>query len=943
MSEASRKCVQCSADLPSDSPASLCPKCLMQLGFETLQRNAASQSGNSAYQPTFIAPTIEELAPQFPQLEILEVVGHGGMGVVYKARQIELDRIVALKILRPGISHDLGFTERFQREARALAKLSHPNIIMVYDFGRRDSLFYFIMEFAEGANLRHIERSGQLSSKTALEIVPQICSALQYAHDNGVVHRDIKPENILLTKEGVVKIADFGLAKLAGTTDHTPLTGTWQIMGTPHYMAPEQFEKPSTVDHRADIYSLGVVIYEMLTGELPIGRFRLPSEKADVTTRLDDVVMKSLDKEPDRRYQRVTDVATAVEEATESPTPPAISQSKIDPSAVTNQFREAIGATKDWLTPKAAVAAASLKRLSFLRPSWDSAVDLMHRSLNWCGTHSKGIGTTLLWVGVTEFLLNLLTFPYLMTPNAQQELMVIFCLTLAHSLFAFVGGRLLRKGKTSKVVLWSLLFATIPGHVYLLPVMLVRVILAIAGLCAYVRRRSLSHDAIVRESDVAREGLPDNGVPDEDVLDRAVAMLKRADAATAFRLMRWSVGGIAGWCFVSALVLGTIKMVCFYYLVPATFRVQDKTVNQVESRSNPFTEQQFDISIDASGTTEAWGAVALRTQPVRKSMTLTGHSDSGQSVMRIDFVAKTAEMVSPPHGSDDGPLPVDYRTVSRWMSHFVKDMQSETSNRQMAHLTEVCQLMVNTGGLTGDLSFNDSGFYPTLTTQLIQLKSDAAAESRQFIPVARLIDPYLFHIDADHVDLALTVSPDPIVMSLVDYSLVAIFLIGLLRVLKATFLLLWKPAVFSSPSDELNSFHIAWKRRASSMFVSGITGTILVLAFLYVSMWVETSASRADPYAIQLASLLTRFMPEKVAHWTLLVTLLLGMLIVVCSLLAHPRLGPTGRLFGWLAAILSMVTLPLCPATFPSGYAALLMLNQGNSGAPTPGQSVHEP
>ena len=272
MNEDSQKCAQCDAELPADSSSALCPKCLLRIGFET-NKPQSDEHKSTAYQASFIPPTAEELAPLFTQLEILEVIGHGGMGIVYKARQTELDRIVALKILRPGIVDDAGFAERFQREARALAKLNHPNIITVYDFGRRDELYYFLMEYVDGTNLRHLEREGDLTSQEALAIVPQICSALQYAHDNGVVHRDIKPENILITREGDVRIADFGLAKLAGAVDDAPLTGTWQVMGTPHYMAPEQFEKPTSVDHRADIYSLGVVIYELLTGELPLGRF----------------------------------------------------------------------------------------------------------------------------------------------------------------------------------------------------------------------------------------------------------------------------------------------------------------------------------------------------------------------------------------------------------------------------------------------------------------------------------------------------------------------------------------------------------------------------------------------------------------------------------------------------------------------------------------------
>src|SRR5208282_4461570 len=175
-------------------------------------------------------------------------------------------------------------------------------------------LSYFIMEYVDGPNLRQIEQAGKLSPREALEIIPQICAALQFAHDEGIVHRDIKPENILLDKKGRVKIADFGLAKILGQEPKDiRLTGARDVVGTPHYMAPEQVEKPQEVDHRADIYSLGVVFYEMLTGELPLGKFQPPSQKVQVDVRLDEVVLRSLAKEPELRYQHASEVKTRVE------------------------------------------------------------------------------------------------------------------------------------------------------------------------------------------------------------------------------------------------------------------------------------------------------------------------------------------------------------------------------------------------------------------------------------------------------------------------------------------------------------------------------------------------------------------------------------------------------------------------------------------------------
>ncbi len=317
MNSSTTSCPQCGSPFPAGYAAPLCPACLLKLGFES--RDPSTGPATSPYQPRFLAPTPEELAPRFPQLEILERIGAGGMGVVYRARQKELDRIVALKILRPDFGPEANFAERFQREARALARLSHPHIVTVHDFGRIDDVYYFVMEYIDGVNLRQLEKAGQLAPAQALALVPQVCEALQYAHEQGVVHRDIKPENILITRDGRVKIADFGLAKLAGHAEQSHLTGTWQVMGTPHYMAPEQVERPTEVDHRADIYSLGVVFYEMLTGELPLGRFPLPSSKAQLDIRLDDVVLRSLEKSPERRYQHATDVQTDVEQIRTTP------------------------------------------------------------------------------------------------------------------------------------------------------------------------------------------------------------------------------------------------------------------------------------------------------------------------------------------------------------------------------------------------------------------------------------------------------------------------------------------------------------------------------------------------------------------------------------------------------------------------------------------------
>jgi eukaryotic-like serine/threonine-protein kinase len=270
----------------------------------------------------FEPPNVERLAELFPSLQIIELIGTGGMGAVYKARQEGLDRVVAIKILPEEFGHDVKFALRFTREARTLAKLNHPNIVALYEFGNVADTYYFLMEYIEGSTLRDVVKARELAPEHALAIVPHLCDALQYAHDKGVVHRDIKPENILMSVDGSVKIADFGLSRILGNESQQDLlTATHQVMGTPRYMAPEQLEGTHNVDHRADIYSLGVVIYEMLTGELPIGRFAAPSAKVEIDVRLDDVVLRTLEKEPQRRYQSASQIKSDVQSITSTRDP----------------------------------------------------------------------------------------------------------------------------------------------------------------------------------------------------------------------------------------------------------------------------------------------------------------------------------------------------------------------------------------------------------------------------------------------------------------------------------------------------------------------------------------------------------------------------------------------------------------------------------------------
>jgi hypothetical protein len=309
-------------EIPADAPEGLCPQCLLHGGAE---------APTIAPEPV-VDDTPAGLARLFPQLEVRELLGRGGMGVVYRARQRHLDRVVALKLLPRAAAEDSSFAERFGREARLLARLTHPGIIAVHDSGCVAGQYFLVMEYADGGNLRQAVRGGKLEAAlvtgdwrpaardgrldpvVAVHILGQLCDALQYAHDQGVVHRDLKPENILLTRAGALKVADFGLAKMLGPAGpDAGLTGTGQVLGTFRYMAPEQLAAPQAVDHRSDLYALGVVFYELLTGDQPAGSFPPPSQFVPTYPGFDVVVRRALASDPAQRYQQARELREAAE------------------------------------------------------------------------------------------------------------------------------------------------------------------------------------------------------------------------------------------------------------------------------------------------------------------------------------------------------------------------------------------------------------------------------------------------------------------------------------------------------------------------------------------------------------------------------------------------------------------------------------------------------
>lgn len=302
MASSPKHCPRCGASLSARTPEGLCPKCLVERWY-------------AAEDEEPITP--EELAPYFPQLEIIELLGHGGMGVVYRAKHKALGRVVALKLLQPDLAGNPAFASRFEKEAKLLARLDHQNIVKIFDSGKAGRFCYLLMEFVDGPNLRNAMQQGRLTTAQKLGIVRSVCDALEYAHGEGIVHRDIKPENLLLDQSGRVKVADFGIAKLLDPEEESQTLTVTRPVGTPQYMAPEQ-KAVATIDQRVDIYSLGIVLHELLTGERPNG-----ASAPTVRTPLDDpgleaVIQRALAAKPAERFSTAGALRDALTNGTAS-------------------------------------------------------------------------------------------------------------------------------------------------------------------------------------------------------------------------------------------------------------------------------------------------------------------------------------------------------------------------------------------------------------------------------------------------------------------------------------------------------------------------------------------------------------------------------------------------------------------------------------------------
>jgi len=303
---AKRFCRKCGAAIPPDSPQHSCGACLLETGLGSVEPEGEIN----------VDPAPSPMLMDFGDYELLEQIGRGGQGVVFRARQKSLNRIVALKVIGLGHWATEAHLKRFRLEAEAAARLEHPGIVPIHEVGERDGSCYFSMKFVEGGQLDEVVRCTPMSIRQTAELIVKVARTVHYAHEHGILHRDIKPGNILLDAKGEPHLTDFGLARLVET--ESTVTRTMEVLGTPSYMAPEQaVGNNAAVSSVTDVYGLGAVLYQLLTGQPPFAggttyetikllldteprQPRLVNPKID--RDLSTICLKCLEKDPKRRY-----------------------------------------------------------------------------------------------------------------------------------------------------------------------------------------------------------------------------------------------------------------------------------------------------------------------------------------------------------------------------------------------------------------------------------------------------------------------------------------------------------------------------------------------------------------------------------------------------------------------------------------------------------------
>ena len=335
---ASRFCRKCGAAIPPDSPQHSCGACLLETGLGSdepvagvdssavaaYSAEAAAKAGSAKVDdPGRASPMLMD----FGDYELLEQIGRGGQGVVFRARQKSLNRTVALKVISLGQWASKAHLKRFRLEAEAAARLEHPGIVPIHEVGERDGSCYFSMKFVEGGQLDEVARREPMPIRRAVELIAKVARTVHYAHEHGILHRDIKPGNILLDAKGEPHLTDFGLARLVES--ESSVTHTLDVLGTPSYMAPEQaVGNNAAVSSATDVYGLGAVLYQLLTGQPPFAggttyetiKLLLDTEprqprlvKSENRSRLSTICLKCLEKDPKRRYSSALALAEDLE------------------------------------------------------------------------------------------------------------------------------------------------------------------------------------------------------------------------------------------------------------------------------------------------------------------------------------------------------------------------------------------------------------------------------------------------------------------------------------------------------------------------------------------------------------------------------------------------------------------------------------------------------
>lgn len=396
-----RACASCGAELEAEAPeGSICEACASAANAVTLpadDRAAHTPSSGS------IRSTAQPLYEQIGDFEVLDKLGQGGMGAVYRARQLSLDRLVALKILPSQFEEDETYVTRFQREATVAASLNHPNLVRVFASGEADGCHYIAMELVEGENLRqYLRRTGPLAPGEALRICLGVARGLQHGWQKAqLIHRDIKPSNIYLAANGEAKLGDLGLAKslLSNTTG---VTHTGTAIGTPHYISPEQARGEKTLDPRADIYSLGCTLYELLTGATPyqgsdpmtiMGMHIHSPPPAILKVRpqcpvpLGRIVNKMLRKAKHERHQSYDELIGAMEQALEQIMNPTMASG---PSAIVQAWKE-IGAAEQGILPARSAAYHALKGDSAPAAPGSAKKSSLPKGAKWIGFTVAGL------------------------------------------------------------------------------------------------------------------------------------------------------------------------------------------------------------------------------------------------------------------------------------------------------------------------------------------------------------------------------------------------------------------------------------------------------------------------------------------------------------------------------------------------------------------------